>query len=246
MFNFRKNIKKIVKSTGYDIVRVQQKDIGINPFSDMKRFLNGNEAPVIFDVGANVGQTVVKFLDAFPKCSINSFEPSPSTYLKLKSSCDAYANVKTWNLGVGSTDGVLSFQENEKTEMSSFLEPGEDCWGRIVNKTNVDVITLDSFTENECVDFIDVLKSDTQGFDFEVFKGANRLMASNKIGMIYFEFIFSDMYKNLPPFHEVFSYLTSMNFSLVTFYDSYYQNDMISWTDALFINNEFNAKRTKS
>ena len=51
---------------------------------------------------------------------------------------------------------------------------------------------------------VDILKSDTQGYDFEVFKGAQQAMRDNRIGLLYFEFIFSDMYKNLPPFDEVF------------------------------------------
>ena len=153
--------------------------------------------------------------------------------------------MNTWNLGVGSTNTTLAFQENEYSDMSSFLSPSECSWGKIVRTTSVQVTTVDSFVQDHDIDFIHVSKSDTQGFDFEVFKGASHLMEENRIALIYFEVIFSDMYKNLPSFYEVFRYLSERNFSLVTFYQSHFQNELISWTDVLFINREFHHKRVE-
>jgi len=104
---------------------------------------------------------------------------------------------------------------------------------------------LDSFAIKHDIDFIHILKSDAQGFDFEVLKGASDLMEENRIALIYFEFIFSDMYKNLPSFHEVFRYLCERNYSLVTFYESHFQEELVSWTDVLFINREFYRSRVE-
>jgi len=68
--------------------------------------------------------------------------------------------------------------------------------------------TLDQFAKEKSIDFIHILKSDTQGYDFEVLKGASGLLANQKIGFVHFEFIFSNMYANLPPFEEVFGFLS--------------------------------------
>lgn len=127
--------------------------------------------------------------------------------------------------------------------MSSFLAPSGFSWGKIVKSTNVQVTTLDSFAKGNSVDFIHVLKSDTQGFDFEVFQGASQLMKEERIALIYFEFIFSEMYENLPSFDDVFRHLRKYNFSLVAFYGQHFQKDLVSWTDLLFINREFNQRR---
>jgi len=70
-------------------------------------------------------------------------------------------------------------------------------------------------------------------------------MEEDRIALIYFEFIFSDMYENLPSFHDVFRYLCELNYSLVTFYESHFQEELVSWTDALFINREFNRRRVE-
>ncbi len=199
--------------------------------------------PVVFDVGANVGQSVESFRQAFPGSLIHSFEPSPTTYAKLRARCEGMRDVSTWNYAAGADRATLSFTENTKPDMSSFLAPGELCWGSVERVTPVQVVTLDSFAEEQGIEFIHVLKSDTQGYDFEVFKGAERLMNENKIGLIYFEFIFSDMYKNLPAFHEVFRYLQEHDFSLVSFYESHFQQDLVSWTDVMFINRAYNQQR---
>ena len=250
----KRTIRRIVRGAGFDIVRFQEDPlvvrfqgdgIGVTPFEDMRHFLEGQESPVIFDVGANIGQSVKKFRDLFPKCLIHSFEPSPSTYEKLRTNCENTSGVKTWNFGVGSTNTTLTFSENNHSDMSSFLKPSTYSWGTVVKTTEVQVVTLDSFARDQNIDFIHVLKSDTQGFDFEVFKGANQLMMENRIGLIYFEFIFSDMYKDLPSFDEVFRYLSDRNFALVAIYEQHYQDDLVSWADALFISRDFKRKGAK-
>ena len=75
--------------------------------------------------------------------------------------------------------------------------------------------------------------------DLEVFKGAERTMSANNVGLIYFEIIFSDMYKNLPPFAQVFDFLINRDFLLVSFYEFFYQNQLASWTDALFVHKSY-------
>lgn len=245
MRSLKKTLQRLVRSTGFDVVRLRKDnvEIGIDPLADMRRFLADQPELLILDVGANVGQSVERFMREFPGASIHSFEPSPTTYQKLQENCKGLRSVKTWNCGVGSKEATLAFQENKHPDMSSFLAPGTASWGEIVKSTEVRVITLDAFAEEQGLDFIHVLKSDTQGYDFEVFKGASRLMDENRIALVYFEFIFSDMYQNLPPFDEVFRYLTGKGFDLVTFYEAHFQDEVVGWTDCLFINREFRLKR---
>ena len=124
---------------------------------------------------------------------------------------------------------------NSSSDMSSFLPIGELAWGEVKKETRVMVRTVDQFCRNEGVERIDVLKSDTQGFDLEVFKGAEATIRANRIGLIYFEVIFSEMYRGLPPFTEVFRFLIERGYHLVSLYAFRYQKDLASWTDALFV-----------
>lgn len=235
----RRAIQKIVRRAGFDLVRYNKSELGEDPFSDMRYFLKSIPSPTIFDVGANVGQTVNRLNMEYPKANIHSFEPSPSTFEQLKETCSKYNNSTPWNYGVGASNGTLEFIENDSSVMSSFLAPSKDSWSKAVKKTEVQVVTLDSFAQEQGIDYIHILKSDTQGYDFEVFKGAGRLMDEDKIALLYFEFIFSEMYENLPSFDEVYRHLVDKGFSLVAIYDFNFHNDAASWSDALFINDKF-------
>ena len=69
----KRAIRSIVRGTGLDIVRFDAGRLGVNPFADMQYFLKGQKSPVIFDVGANIGQSVDAFRNSFPESIIHSF-----------------------------------------------------------------------------------------------------------------------------------------------------------------------------
>lgn len=240
-------VRQLVRSAGFDLQRYDPTRLGVIPARDIELFLRAETSPLLLDVGANLGQTVDALKEVLPNARIHSFEPSPTTHAQLTAHCRKYAGVQTWNCGIGSQNGTLPFLENEHADMSSFLAPGSTAWGRVLKETQIEVITLDAFTKQHGIDFVHLLKTDTQGYDFEVLKGAETLMRQNRIGLIHCEFVFSDMYKGLPPVHEILRFLAERNFSLVTFYRLHYQHHLASWTDGLFINQAFHAafqKRT--
>ena len=212
---------------------------GKDPFADMRALLGGDTNPLVCDVSANLGQSIDRFRRRFPRAVIHSFEPSPKTFAKLGKKCDRMVSVSPWNYAVGSRAGRHKLIENTLPGMSSILPPGKTAYGEIDRTVEIDIVTLDQFAEQRDIDFIHILKSDAQGYELEVFKGAQRMMQRNKIALIYFEFIFSEMYDNLPAFDEVFRFLSDQGFQLVSFYQPFFQNDLVSWADVLFINSEY-------
>jgi FkbM family methyltransferase len=172
---WRKVARNSLARFGFKISRVP-KGIGGNAFADM-RTLIGHDHPVIFDVGANVGQSVGAFLSYFSKAQIHSFEPSPSVSETLKGHTRQYDRVQTWNQGLGSSKTQLELLENspgEAGEWTSFLRPGRKWVGTIVRRTMVPVTTVDEFCHEQKIASVDILKSDAQGFDMEVLKGASQ------------------------------------------------------------------------
>jgi len=217
-------------------------DVGFDPYGDMRNMVKRSK-PIMFDVGANVGQTIGHFHDYFPDCTTHSFEPSPTTFIQTQQRAAEVSNAYAWNCGLGSAPGKLTLNENEHSDMSSFLPLGAKGWGNIKQETVVDVRTIDEFCREHNIDQIDVLKSDTQGFDLEVFKGAEGMMRQNKIGVLYFEVTFFELYKNLPRFSEIYDYLTNHGFLLVTFYRFHYRpkfgKSMAAWTDVMFVHESY-------
>jgi FkbM family methyltransferase len=217
-------------------------DMGFDPYGDMKKFVT-RPRPIVFDVGANVGQTIRHFHDYFPDCTSHSFEPSPATFLELQKKSAGVVNAHIWNCALGSTPGQLTLHENEHSDMSSFLPLGAHGWGNIKQETTVDVRTVDEFCREQNIDRIDVLKSDTQGFDLEVFKGAEEMMRQGRIGLLYFEVTFFELYQGLPKFSQIYDFLANHGFMLVTFYRFHYRRkfdkSMAAWTDAMFVHESY-------
>ncbi len=232
---FYKIIRKLSRKLGYDIIPLSIDIVGRDPYLDMKKFIN-NDKPVLFDVGANYGQTINEFTGVFNDYEIHSFEPSPAVFEVLKNKTFHRRNIWIWNYGIGSSIGNLLLNENTNQNMSSFLEIGEDGWGFVKHKTSVPVTTIDKFCEERNIKNIDVLKIDTQGFELEVFKGAKISMQENRIGLLYFEITFIDMYKDLPSFGELFDFATNNGFELITIYPIKYKNNIAAWTDVLLKN----------
>ena len=61
-------------------------------------------------------------------------------------------------------------------------------FGTKARQIQVRCTTLDRFCSERGVKQIDVLKIDTEGFEFEVLKGASSMLAQQAIKFIYFEF----------------------------------------------------------
>jgi FkbM family methyltransferase len=216
--------------------------VGFDPLGDMQHFVR-TDRPMIFDAGANIGQSLRQFHDDFPNCTTHSFEPSPTTFEVLKQRAAGVPQAHLWNFALGAANRRATLNENEKSHMSSFLPLGAAGWGEIQKETQVEIRTVDDFCREQGIDRIDILKSDTQGFELEVFKGANETMRANRIGLIYFEVNFAEVYQNSPSFSELYDYLSERGFLLVTFYRMHYRNrhrkPMAAWTDVLFVHSTY-------
>ena len=226
----------LLKRFGWQLMRIARRDA----MYDMKRFVPTKGNLIIFDVGANVGQTAREMKQTFKNSTVHSFEPSAGTFARLKDGVASLSKVSAWNLALGSTPGRQPFFENEHSVMSSLLPLGERGWGAVEKESMVTVTTIDLFCAEHGIESIDILKSDAQGYDLEVFKGARGMLQNGKIGLIYFEVNFSELYRGLPSFDEILRFLNENGFVLEALYrlNSIDRNRVV-WTDALFVHERF-------
>jgi FkbM family methyltransferase len=237
----RRVIRNLLRKLGYRISRAPD-GVGGDPFADMSLFITGSD-PLIFDVGANVGQSIARFRSWFGSAEIHSFEPSPTTFAVLERNASRLAGVHLHNLALGSSSGELLLGENRLSEWSSVLPLGETGWGSVVRQTKVPVQTVDQFCLDHGIGRVDILKSDTQGYDFEVLKGASQMFGNNAVSLVYAEIIFSNLYQGMAPFTELYDFLISRDFLLISLYDFAYTKDHCAdWTDALFAHRSLVAK----
>jgi FkbM family methyltransferase len=240
--NLKKQLRSLFRSaTGYDIHKADTGYIidradGRDALADIKSLIHTTQTPVIFDVGANVGQTIADLLLAFPASTIHAFEPGGAAFQQLHQAYSKHQGIYLNNIALGASIRKQEFFENSTSLMSSFHRLGPDGWGRVAQTTEISISTIDAYCHERGIDCIDLLKSDTQGFDLEVLKGGERMLCEGRVHLVCLEITFSKMYENLPRMDHIYGFLADRGFDLVSFYQFHYRNGRIGWTDALFIN----------
>lgn len=231
-------LKKIFKSLGYKFSK-NSKTVLLDddPFLAIKNKLTENNI-IFFDVGANLGQTMKKMRSIYPQAKIYGFEPSKNCFNSLKTNFDE-ANVSLNNLAIGSSCGQLEFNEYSWSALNSLLKRAYGN-AKILETYLVDVLTIDEFCKNNGISYINLLKTDTEGYELNVLKGASDLMKQNKVQFVYVEVFFNENYVGQSSFGDIYNFLLENRFELVRFYDVLYTDDgLASKTDALFINKNF-------
>jgi FkbM family methyltransferase len=126
-------------------------------------------APLIVDVGANVGQFANAAKLFFPEARVVSFEPDPETYVDLRVNTHGLRDVNLHNIGLGDREGVLTFYRHKLSVMSSFSVQADDVAGHR-GSTELPVRRLDTVLDSD--DRPDLLKIDVEGFERQVLQGA--------------------------------------------------------------------------
>lgn len=109
----------------------------------------------------------------------------------------------------------------------------------MVNRVVVEVSTVDDYCAVNGVDALDILKTDTQGWDLEVLRGAQRMISKNAIHLVFTEMNFVELYEGMVPFDAYYGYLREQGFALLSFYPICYLKNRAAWMDAVFVNENY-------
>jgi FkbM family methyltransferase len=216
----------------------------IQHLDGISRCLPKSEARVVFDVGANRGQTLEYLYPYFTNAHFYCFEPDPQTYFYLERAAKTLDRVNTFNLALGPSNGQRTLYANEASEGSSLLKvsttisqttaPG---WLRKHAEKEVTVMSLDCFCRKHEIKTIDLLKIDTQGFEGQVLRGASEMLGQKGIRLVFCEVLFSEYYEEQDYFDDVYSLLKSSGYKLVDLYQKFRSPDgALTACDALFSN----------
>ena len=222
METLKRAVKRLAYSAGFQIIRTQSAPVGSHKLADVRKALAGEAAPVILDIGANVGQSVEAFKDLLPGSVIHSFEPSPAVFRELSAVAQRFENVHPQNVGLADQPGQLELLENSSSVMNSFLDVGQDGWGKIINKVSVPVTTVDAYCEAKGITQVSLAKIDTQGFERQVFEGSQKSL--DKIRGFQMELSLQPLYKGETLIQEMIALLRQQGFTLKLM-ESGYCND---------------------
>lgn len=214
---------------------------GIDPLLDLRYLIQHKAAPVIFDIGANEGETVTEFSRHFPDARIFAFEPFDACFQALKVKFQSRPKITVENLALGETAGtaqlntfsgsnmnsLLQFDRQEENVLKDFFSP--------TGNAAVRLDTVDAYCSRNGIAHIDILKTDTQGYDLHVLKGASGMLQQQRITTLLLEVNFIPMYKNQARFHDLHEFLSSHGYRLVDFYNQEQPNGYTAWCDACYI-----------
>ena len=229
----RQFVKRAFRHFGYDTLRAGQLSGQLNEAVEViGEYLS--DGSVIFDIGANVGQSSHAFRSMYPAAFIHAFEPDPATFDQLTSALSGEQNIILNQLAFGSLAGSETFFRYKRSVMSSFLPAGSEQWDSVAEQFQVAVSTVDAYCAEKKIDRIDILKIDTQGNDLEVLRGTERMLA--KIGLIKVELIFAPLYDGQHDPLSTIAWLKERGFRLLRICDQVDHRGVLGWADGLFVN----------
>lgn len=229
MMNNWKKTKEIIKCIsrrylGYDpgLRKIKIDD----DFLDQKNLLVKINVEVIFDVGANVGQTTQKYRKLFPRSKIYSFEPFSNVFNTYSINTEGDKMIHKNQIALSDNIGESSFFTH-KCHYTNSLLPISDKYKsennyKLESKIKVKTDTLDNFCEKNNINRINILKMDVQGGEMLVLEGSKEMLSKKAIDLIYTEVEFVAIYENQPLFDDIKKYLMDYGYILYKNYNLAY------------------------
>ena len=179
----------------------------------LKAFLDALKVDLVIDVGANDGGFATMLRRLGYAGRICSIEPNPECFRALEKRFSSDPKWSGRNVALGARTERKSFGVPRLSNLGSFLEPIGFANERTIE---VEIQPLDSIFPDLVGDPVHArifLKTDTQGYDIEVLKGAERSLPS--IVAVQCEVSVDPVYDGIPHYLEVLSYLEALGFDLI-------------------------------
>ena len=208
----KKIIQNLINFFGYKIIKTKKKKY--RDFDQILKKILKNNNNIIFDVGANKGQSLERYIKLFKNTFFYSFEPSLEAFKILNLKYKNFGNIKLFNIALGSEKKKKLFYEYKNNELSSFNKINKK-FDETKKKISVEVDTIDSIFKQNNLKKINLLKMDTQGYEEPILIGAKNSIAEQKIDLIELEIILGDYYEKSSSFKKIEDTLSSGGYRLL-------------------------------
>lgn len=154
------------------------------------------------DIGANIGTYAARLLE-LTEAKVIAFEPLPKAYERLRAIKARYGErFEAINKGVGDKHAHLQLhygtEDSEYASFSSEVNQIDYVGNHNINVMTVEVITLDGFLEEGALrgyGGVDLLKIDTEGFEYEVLVGARQTIATMRPKFVQIEYNWHQLFR---------------------------------------------------
>lgn len=150
----------------------------------------------VFDIGANQGAWTRQLLGLIPPerveaTQVHMFEPVPSTQRSLRRNLAADPRgriAELHSVAISDTSGTAEMVIMSETGGTNTLEFDADVVAKAREVATIEKTTLTEFCRSRSIPHIHLLKSDTEGHDAVVLRGARELLIEGRIDVVQFEY----------------------------------------------------------
>lgn len=231
-------IHKRLKKAGFILLKREFMPTGISLERDVSQNTSLSSIKTVFDVGANNGTMSLYFNDVFPNCKIHAFEPIGDTFQVLTKTTQGLKNVSCHKIGFSDAAGEVKIFLQADMGLNSLNDSVNVPDPKLGGKSEiVKIETIDEFCAKNNISSIDLLKTDAEGLDLKIIKGAENLIKAGKVKYILSEVGLNPDNNRNTPFDELKKYLFSHGYKLRAFYDqsNYGNKPYMTCANALFL-----------
>ena len=212
-------LKQAARRLGGHVFSDASLPTGVDWLHDIRRSGVLGDAPLCFDVGANTGQTVARLLAIWPRARIHAFEPFATTHKALVAATRGLPGVRAVPLALGAMPGRVQATASLDPLLSSLaFDPPPGMAGPA---ETVQVETVDTYCAQHQLQEIDVLKTDTEGWDLEVLCGAAGMLAQQRVHYVQSEVSFEPRNRRNTPFRPLFDLLEANDYCFLGLYETW-------------------------
>ena len=185
----RNPVVRVIGNTAQSIASLYNNEYRQMPYNGerwlLERVIEYNQNPVLFDVGANMGDWTAEAIMCDPACEIHSFELVPEHFEKLQARFKAHDNLHLVPFGLSDKKSDVKIFLNGGSSMSSLYESLRNDDG---GYSQGHIITGDSYVKDKGIEKINYLKLDVEGSEFTALKGFSKSVEKGIIDVIGFEY----------------------------------------------------------
>ena len=219
--------------------------------------------PTVFDVGANVGQSVELIKSIWKNATVHCFEPQASCLERLRSCAQHYekqtvlinefglsnvamqeANFFIHERSTGLAGfNKFNFSSKDSIDLRTLKGQPASVLDRYKSQFNdmetVSVLKAEDYIRANNIESIDFLKIDTQGHEPEVLEGFGAELS--RVHVIRTEIMFYDLYDRQLSFSDIEALLHPYGFRLfdISHIAKNPMNGRTDWVDAIYVNQNF-------
>lgn len=237
----RRFVRKIARRMGVDIATYPRRQD--SAYLDQARLVQRTSPKIIFDIGANTGQSAERYQEVLPGAQLFCFEPLPEAATVLRKKYSERSSVRVFETAIGDRIGSETLHTNpDWAATSSLLERPQGGghyypWGAVLEtEVQVAITTLENVSNEIGIDHVTILKMDVQGSEMKVLRGAANLLANCAIDIVYTEVVFVPAYDGQPLVHDLAHLLDEYGYSWFGLYNLAYTTEgQLRCGDAIFV-----------